>query len=232
MSNDGGTAERRERSERAERFERSERADMFLKICGIRRLSDALHAAEHGAGALGFVFWPQSPRYISPERAAEIIAALPTGVDAVGVFVNEAVDGIRNVVAQTGISAIQLHGDEAPAYADALGWPVLRAVTVNDAEQTTAAWPPETTFLMDAADQVRRGGTGSTIDWQRAASVARGRRIVLAGGLTPDNVADAIGAVRPFGVDVSSGVEDAPGVKNSDKVARFLANARSAFEKR
>lgn len=206
--------------------------DPFVKICGITRLSDALHAVEHGAGALGFVFWPQSPRCISPERAARIIAALPPGVAAVGVFVNESVDGIRAVVAQTGISAIQLHGDEAPGYADALGWPVLRAITVDQAEQAAAAWPPETTFLMDAGDPVRRGGTGSIVDWEQAASVARGRRIVLAGGLTPDNVAGAIERVRPFGVDVSSGVEDAPGVKNSDKVARFLASARSAFDKR
>ena len=206
---------------------------MFLKICGITRLSDALHAVEHGAGALGFVFWSQSPRYISPERATKIIAALPPGVDAVGVFVNEPIEGIRAVVGRTGISAIQLHGDEAPEYADALDWPVLRAITVDRAEQASAAWPPATIFLMDAADPVRRGGTGNTIDWHQVAAVAaRGRRIVLAGGLTPDNVADAIGAVRPFGVDASSGVEDAPGVKNPDKVARFLARARSAFEKR
>ena len=203
---------------------------MFLKICGMTRLSDALHAVEHGAGGLGFVFWPQSPRYVSPERAAEIIAALPAGVDAVGVFVNESVDGIRAVVAKTGIGVIQLHGDETPAYADELGWPVLRAITVDQAEQAAAAWPPETTFLMDSADPARRGGTGSTLDWRQAASAARGRRIVLAGGLTPDNVAEAIGTVRPFGVDVSSGVEDAPGVKNPDKVARFLARARSAFD--
>jgi phosphoribosylanthranilate isomerase len=203
---------------------------MFLKICGITRLSDALHAIEHGAGALGFVFWSQSPRYIAPERAAEIIAALPPDVDAVGVFVNEAVDSIRAIVAQTGISAIQLHGDETPDYASALGWPVLKAVSVQQAEQAVGAWPPETTFLMDAADPVRRGGTGATVDWQQAAAAARGRRVVLAGGLTPDNVATAIGMVRPYGVDVSSGVEDAPGVKNQDKVARFLASARSAFD--
>src|SRR5688572_391145 len=166
---------------------------MFLKICGITRLSDALHAVEHGAGALGFVFWPQSPRYIAPERAAEIIAALPPDVDAVGVFVNETVDGIRAIVAQTGISAIQLHGDEPPDYASALGWPVLKAVSVQRAAEAAGAWPPETTFLMDAADPVRRGGTGATVDWQQAAAAARGRRVVLAGGLTPDNVATAIG---------------------------------------
>ena len=205
---------------------------MFVKICGITRLSDALHAVEHGAGALGFVFWPKSPRHINPERAAGIIAALPPGIGAVGVFVDEPVEGIRAVVAQTGISTIQLHGNESAAYADALDRPVLRAVTVDQMEQASAIWPAGTTFLMDAADPARRGGTGKTIDWRQAASAAIGRRVVLAGGLTPENVADAIGMVRPLGVDVSSGVEDAPGVKNADKVARFLARARSAFETR
>jgi phosphoribosylanthranilate isomerase len=205
---------------------------MFLKVCGITRLTDALHAVHHGATALGFVFWPQSPRYVSPERAAEIIAELPTTTTAVGVFVNEAVDGIRGVVAKTGISAVQLHGDETSEYAGALGWPVLRSVTIADADATCASWPAETTFLLDAADPARRGGTGSTVDWSDAAALARGHRVVLAGGLTPANVGDAIALVHPFGVDVSSGVEDAPGVKNFDKVARFLENARHAFEER
>ena len=205
---------------------------MFVKICGMTRLPDALHAVEHGANALGFVFWPQSPRYIDPDRAAGIIAALPAGVSTVGVFVNESVDGIKGVAAQTGISTIQLHGDESPSYADALDWPVLRATTVEQFDQVSAAWPADTLFLMDAADPVRRGGTGRTIDWRRAASAARPRRIVLAGGLTPDNVADAVEIVRPFGVDVSSGVEDAPGVKNQDKVARFLVSARSVRDER
>jgi phosphoribosylanthranilate isomerase len=206
--------------------------DPLIKICGITRLSDALHAVEHGAGALGFVFWPQSPRYIAPERAAEIIVSLPPDVDAVGVFVNESVDGIRAIVAKTGISAVQLHGDETPDYAASLGWPVLKAINVEEAEKAADRWPAGTTFLMDAADPVRRGGTGIPVDWQQAAAAARGRRVVLAGGLTPDNVAAAIETVRPFGVDVSSGVEDAPGVKNQDKVARFLASARSAFDTR
>src|SRR5687768_2122378 len=137
-----------------------------IKICGMTRLSDALHAIEHGAGALGFVFWPQSPRYIVPERAAEIIASLPPDVDAVGVFVNETVDGIRAIVAKTGISAIQLHGDETPDYASELGWPVLKAINVDQAAEAAGRWPNGTTFLMDAADPVRRGGTGTTIDWQ------------------------------------------------------------------
>ena len=205
---------------------------LFVKICGMTRLPDALHAVEHGANALGFVFWRQSPRYIRPDRAAAIIAALPVGVSTVGVFVNETVDGIRGVAAETAISTIQLHGDEPPSYADVLDWPVLRATTAEQIEEVSAVWPTDTIFLMDTADPVRRGGTGRTIDWQQAALAARARRIVLAGGLTPDNVADAVETVRPFGVDVSSGVEDAPGVKNEDKVARFLACARSAHVER
>ena len=206
--------------------------DPIIKICGITRLTDALHAVRHGASALGFVFWPHSPRYVTPERAREIIAELPSGTTAVGVFVNEPVDGIRAVVARTGINAIQLHGEEPPAYSDALGWPVFRALTVADAAEACDAWPRETTFLLDTIDPVRRGGTGETVDWSRAAAIAQSRRVILAGGLTPLNVAEAIGAVRPYGVDVSSGVEEAPGVKNCDKVARFLENARHAFEER
>ncbi len=205
---------------------------MFVKICGITRLADALHAARHGADALGFVFWRESPRYIEPARAAGIVAALPQGVMTVGVFVNEPVDAIREVVAQTGVSAVQLHGDEPAEYAAALGWPVLRAVNLDEAEQTCPAWPVNTTFLVDTADRLRRGGTGRLVNWDRAAALARTQRVVLAGGLTDANVADAIVKVGPFGVDVSSGVEDTPGVKNAEKVARFLESARSAFEQR
>ena len=203
---------------------------MFVKVCGITRLTDALHAVKSGATALGFVFWPHSPRYVTPERAAEIIAELPSTIVTVGVFVNEPVTGIRDVVGKSRITTVQLHGDEPPAYADGLGWPIIRSVTVEDADDACAAWPAETVFLVDAIDPVRRGGTGGQVDWARAAEIARARRIVLAGGLTPANVAQAIAAVRPYGVDVSSGVEQSPGVKDFDKVARFVANARSAFE--
>ena len=202
---------------------------MFVKVCGITRLTDALHAVKQGATALGFVFWPRSPRYVTPERAREIIAELPSSVMTIGVFVNESIDGIRDVVKKTGITTVQLHGDEPPVYADVLGSPLLRSVTVDEAADACGAWPAETVFLVDAHDRVRRGGTGGTVDWTRAADVAKVWRVVLAGGLTPENVAEAIATVRPYGVDVSTGVEISPGVKDFDKVARFVASARSAL---
>ena len=204
---------------------------MFAKVCGLTRLTDALHAVKHGATAVGFVFWPKSPRFIAPELAAAIIRELPGTVMAIGVFVNQSIDEITRTAAQTGIAAIQLHGDEPPAYAPALPWPVLRATPLEEANGSMMDWPPDTLILLDVHDPVRRGGTGQTIDWSRAARIAAGRRVVLAGGLTPDNVGVAIETVRPYGVDVSSGVEEAPGVKDFAKVARFLENARAAFER-
>lgn len=203
--------------------------DPFVKICGITRVSDALHATQEGATAIGFVFWPGSPRRVTAERAREIVAAVPSTIVTVGVFVNESIDGIQEVVALSGVNTVQLHGDEPPSYVRALGRPVLRAVSVNDAADACAAWPEEATLLLDTNDRVRRGGAGITVDWSRAAVIARTRRVVLAGGLTAENVVDAIATVRPCGVDVSSGVEATPGVKDLDKVSRFLENARRAF---
>jgi phosphoribosylanthranilate isomerase len=203
---------------------------MVAKVCGMTRAADAVHAVQHGATAVGFVFWPESPRYVAPARAAEIIRELPPGIAAVGVFVNETSEEIRRIAALTGITAVQLHGDEPPAFAAALLLPVWRAMPLARAGAELSGWPETTTILLDAHDPVRRGGTGRRIDWSGAAAVAARRRVVLAGGLTPENVADAIAVVRPFGVDVSSGVETAPGVKDPDKVARFLDRARAALQ--
>ena len=203
---------------------------IFIKVCGITSVSDALHAVEQGATALGFVLWPKSPRAVTVDRAAEIIAALPSHVMTVGVFVNEPIDGIRTAAARAHLTAVQLHGDEPPAYADALDWPVLRAVSVDEIDVAAGTWSADTALLVDNIDPVRRGGTGAAVDWTRAAGVAKTRRVVLAGGLTPENVGTAIRAVHPFGVDVSSGVESAPGVKDLDKVTQFISNARLAFE--
>jgi len=206
--------------------------DPILKICGITRLTDALHAVREGATAIGFVFWPGSPRSVSPELAGEIVAALPSTVTTVGVFVNESVEGIRRTARTTGIRMVQLHGDEPPAYVDEIEQPVIRSVTLDTVVDTAHAWPADTTLLLDSTDPVRGGSGRAVIDWFRAAIVARERRVVLAGGLTPQNIEEAIMTVRPFGVDVSSGVESRPGVKDFDKVSLFLANARAAFKQR
>lgn len=203
---------------------------MLVKICGITRVTDALHAVEQGATAIGFVLWPRSPRGITADRVARISVELPSHVMRVGVFVNESVESIRSIAERAHLTAIQLHGDEPPAYAEALEWPVFRAVSVTDLNDASQAWAPEIPLLVDNIDPVRRGGTGAVIDWSQAAAVAQTRRVVLAGGLTADNVASAIRAVRPFGVDVSSGVEASPGVKDLDKVTQFIENARLAFE--
>ena len=202
---------------------------MFIKVCGLTRQADALVAVEAGATALGFVFWPQSPRFVSPATARAIVSTLPPGILSVGVFVNETVDGIRAAVAASGIGMVQLHGDEGSSYAAALACPLIRACGVDEAEAAIAAWPGDVTLLVDARDPVRRGGTGRQVDWSRAAVIAQRRRMLLAGGLTPENVSAAIRAVRPYGVDVSSGVEAAPGVKDAGKVARFVASARAAL---
>jgi phosphoribosylanthranilate isomerase len=203
---------------------------MFIKVCGITRLEDAEHAVANGATALGFIFWAASPRFISPDRAAEIIARVPAEVATVGVFVNEPVEGIRETAVRAGISTVQLHGDEPASYAAELRQPLLRALDVDAAAITD--WPPATTILLDAADRTRRGGTGMRVDWARAAAVARRRRVVLAGGLSPDNVETAVDQVGPWGVDVSSGVESAPGIKDRARVTLFLTRARAALERR
>jgi phosphoribosylanthranilate isomerase len=183
---------------------------MFVKICGITQLEDALAAVDAGANAIGFVFWPKSPRCIDPYRARAITAQLPPFVTAVGLFVNQPREYVNAVASLVRLGAVQLHGDETPEFAASIAAPVLKALSVDDAQ----AWPAGATLLLDAHDPVQRGGTGRTIDWIAAAAIAARRRVLLAGGLTPDNVADAIAQVRPFGIDVSSGVERAPGVKD------------------
>jgi phosphoribosylanthranilate isomerase len=201
----------------------------LLKVCGITRLVDALHAVQQGATALGFVFWANSPRAIAPAEAKSIIAALPPKVMPVGVFVNEVPEKLRDVLKLTGVKAVQLHGDEKLADYEFIECPLLKSTTLDHLTETARAWPAETTLLLDAADSVQRGGTGVAVDWNRAAVAARNHKVVLAGGLTPSNVEEAIRTVRPVGVDVASGVEASPGVKDFAKVSAFLTNARRAF---
>ena len=201
-----------------------------VKVCGITRREDALLAADLGASAVGFVFWPHSPRYVEPEAAAEIARALPADVAPVGVFVDPAVDDVRRIAARVGLAAVQLHGDEPATLCDGLPYRVLKAVPVAGAATRAAAErvPRRVTVLLDARDPVRRGGTGRTVDWGVAAEVAARRRIFLAGGLGPGNVGEALRTVRPYGVDVSSGVETRPGRKDAGRLRVFFEEVARA----
>lgn len=196
-----------------------------VKICGVTRLEDAILAAELGARAIGFVFWPDSPRFIDPYRARMIAGSLPPFVTAVGVFVNQPVEYVHGVSRLVHLGAIQLHGDEPPDYYRRIRQPILKSIPVGSGLETEAIehLPSRVTLLLDAHDPERRGGTGRAIDWRVARAVAARRRTMLSGGLSADNVSEAVMAVRPFGIDVSSGVESAPGVKDAKRMRDFFA---------
>ena len=198
---------------------------MKIKICGIARKEDALLAAELGAWAVGFVFWPGSPRFIDPYRAKKIAAALPPWVVPVGVFVDQPVEYVTGVASLVRLGAVQLHGSESPEMVERLPHRVIKAVAIRNGfdPSALAAVPARAAVLLDAHDPERRGGTGMTIDWTVAAKAARIRPVLLAGGLRVENVRNAIDAVRPFGIDVSSGVETSPGVKDADKLRALFA---------
>jgi len=191
---------------------------MLVKICGITRTEDAQAAVALGANALGFVFWPGSPRFIDPFRARALATSLPPFVTTVGVFVNQPAEHVNGVASLVGLAAVQLHGDEDAAFASAIRRPVMKAIALGTDDVRVDGWPRQYTLLLDVHDPGLRGGTGRTVDWTRAASIAATRRVFLAGGLTPENVVDAMAAVKPFGIDISSGVEDRPGIKNHERL--------------
>ena len=195
-----------------------------VKVCGIRREEDAQLAAELGASAVGLIFWPGSTRAVDVARARAIVAALPPFVTAVGVFVNQSRDEVQGTVRAVGLGAVQLHGDEPPEWYASFPHPVIKAVAVDDDFEPHALTvvPERATVLLDAHDPVQRGGTGRVIDWTRAAAAARMRPVILSGGLTPDNVREAAEIVRPYAVDVASGVEASPGVKDHSKLRAFF----------
>lgn len=200
-----------------------------IKICGITSLEDGLSATDSGADALGFVFSKASPRYVDPEAAGEIIRRLPPLVTMVGVFVDEASEAVNAIVRTAGLDAAQLHGEETPEECRRVEARVIKALRVRvpgDVERM--AGYDVGCFLLDAFSEGAPGGTGATFDWDIAARAKRYGRIILAGGLTPDNVAGAVTKVRPYGVDVSSGVESEPGRKDFEKVRRFIEGARAA----
>jgi len=200
-----------------------------VKICGITNLEDALFATEAGADALGFIFYAQSPRCIAPDRAREIILRLPPFMAKVGVFVNDELDRVREIMAYCHLDYAQLHGDETPEQVAALAPRAIKAVRVRsaaDVERLSAY--QAAAYLLDAYHPTKPGGTGETWDWELATAAKRYGPLILAGGLTPQNVAAAIKRVRPHAVDVSSGVEAAPGIKDHHKVQRFIIAAKGA----
>jgi phosphoribosylanthranilate isomerase len=204
-----------------------------VKICGITRAEDAELAVELGAWALGFILWPQSPRAADPAVAAGIARALRRRVETAGVFVNPTLDEVARAADAIGLSHVQLHGDEGPAFctevARRTGCKVIKAVRVASGADVQALERFHTDFhLLDTAAAGKRGGTGESWDWGLAARRRSKVPAILSGGLTPENVAAGIAAVQPWGVDVASGVEAEPGVKDPQKLEAFLAAAAPA----
>ena len=199
-----------------------------VKICGITNLADAQVAVEAGADALGFNFYEKSPRFISTKSAAEISRALPLFTLRVGVFVNPVEDFVRRAIGECGLSLLQFHGDEPPDVCTQFGLMSMKAFRVRDADSLkelqnyrTDAW------LLDAYSPEALGGTGEKFNWHLAVEAQKfGKPIFVAGGLTPENVAEAVRLVHPFGVDVSSGVEFSPGKKNHAKMRSFIEAAK------
>jgi phosphoribosylanthranilate isomerase len=201
-----------------------------VKVCGITRLEDARIASSLGASALGFVFWPDSPRYIDPARARAIVENLEPFVTAVGVFVDQPRAWVQEVAATVGLGAVQLHGSETAGYIDGIGPRVIKAVAVEPDFDASVIdrLPPGVAVLLDVHDPVRRGGTGRTVDWSIAREIVKRRQTVLAGGLRAENVGLAIARVRARAVDVSSGVEASPGVKDAGRMRAFFEAVRVA----
>jgi phosphoribosylanthranilate isomerase len=200
---------------------------MRVKICGITRVDDAIAAVDAGADAIGFIFVPASPRYIDPESASVIVRALPRGVTPVGVFVNEPRDEINRTVERSGIRALQLHGEEPPGATAGYSVPVIKSFRVGEgfSIEILRAYTV-TAILLDAFVPGVHGGTGKTFDWNIAIAAKAYGRIIVSGGLHAGNVSDAIHRVRPYAIDVSSGVEAAPGVKDPKKLTALFRAVR------
>lgn len=200
-----------------------------VKICGITSVTDGQAAAEAGAEMIGLMFYEGSPRHISLATAAEISRSLSPYVQRVGVFVNPSEELVLRAIGECGLNLLQFHGDETSDFCTQFGLMSVKALRVRDAESLNQLEHFQTdAFLLDAYSKSGLGGTGETFNWDLAIEAQKfGKPIFLAGGLTPDNVADAVRKVRPFAVDVSSGVESSPGKKDSAKVRAFIQAAKS-----
>ena len=207
-----------------------------VKICGITNWVDARNALEAGADFLGFNFYRESPRYIAPAAARRIVRRLPEGVRSVGVFVNESEAEMVSIARDVGLHFVQLHGDEPPQLVSQLRRtvPVIKAVRMREGFRTAelARFTTASAFLLDGFDRKLHGGTGKRVDWNLAKRVGRKRRIFLAGGLTPENAAEAVNVARPYAVDVCSGVESRPGKKDAARMQALVQAVRSGRKKK
>lgn len=199
-----------------------------IKICGITNVEDALLAVDLGADALGFIFYKESKRYIRPGKSHEIISKLPPFVTKVGVFVNQDLEEIKNIKEEAGFDIFQLHGDESPDFCKRLERGVIKTIRVReDINPKGIESYHVQAILFDTYSTKGYGGTGKSFSWEILKGLNTSKRIILSGGLSPGNVAEAIRIVNPYGVDVSSGVEDYPGKKNPEKLKKFIEAARN-----
>lgn len=199
------------------------------KICGITRLEDAQAAIAAGVDALGFNFYPPSPRYIAPATAAAMIRALPPFVTCVGLVVNPGVDEVAGLLEAVPLDLLQFHGEESDAFCEQFAFPWIKALAMKPGEDVMATirqYPHARAILLDAWHPDLKGGTGQTFDWSRIPA-AIGKPLILAGGLTPSNVAAAVAATRPYAVDVSGGVEEAKGIKDANLIEAFVASVNA-----
>ena len=201
-----------------------------VKICGITRIEDALAAARAGADAIGLVFEPKSPRYVKPDQALSIVRALPPFVTVVGLFVNAAPDTVETVLGRVPLDLLQFHGDETPEQCRRYHRPYIKAIHMRpetNLPEQARRYADAEGLLLDTASANVAGGSGEAFDWSLVPS-GLAKPVILAGGLTPENVAEAVRRVHPFAVDVSSGVEQAKGIKDAGKISAFIEAVRNA----
>ncbi len=207
---------------------------LFVKICGIMNRREAECAIDAGADALGFIFYPKSPRFLDLEKASRLLRNLPKGILKVGVFVDEPDEFLEHYLEQLPLDYVQLHGHESPKYCSEVSAKVIKGLRIRNQNDIVNVGDYRVSFyLLDAFSEEEFGGTGKTFDWKIALEAKKvlSSPIILSGGLNPKNIAEAVKAVSPYGVDVSSGVETSPGVKDHMKVREFLNNAREARQR-
>ena len=199
-----------------------------VKVCGMTSLKDALVAVEGGADAVGFIFYKKSPRSVTMKTVREIVLELPPFVDTVGVFVDETAEQINKTADYCNLDIIQLHGDESPIFCKKIRRKVIKAFRIKDMQSVKKLSSFQVSgFLLDTFSEKLHGGTGKVFDWNLALPAKKFGPVIMAGGLTPNNVQQAVRQIRPYGVDVCSGVESEPGIKDHKKVRAFLNNAKA-----